>query len=156
MTRILVARGTATALALLMLFVLNASHAVAQAPAAPAAPAVQGTWKSGDTTLRITVNKTEARGAFVELGAPARTLGFKPGETSFVATASGTFLYGEQTIRYGGNCYANGRKVAMMARMTADGRVLAIHNYVPAIDPACRDTGEYAVDQTLWQRQAGR
>ena len=132
----------------------GAAPAAAQAPAQ--APALQGLWKSSDTTIRITVEKGQAKSQFVEVGQNARTLGFKPGEGSFVATADGNYLFGQQTIRYGGNCHPNGRKVPVMGRMTPDGKSLALHFYAVRIDAQCRDTGEYSVSQSLWQRVAAR
>ena len=122
-----------------------------QAPT-PQAAQVQGMWRNTDTTVRVVINGSEAKGTFVEVGVGARALGFKAGETSFVATADGYYLSGQQTIRYGGSCYAEGRKGPMMARMTPDGRVLAIHFYSITVDPNCRDTGEYSITETLWQR----
>jgi hypothetical protein len=44
----------------------------------------------------------------------------------------------------------------MMAKMAADGRVLAMHNYNIIVDQGCRDTGQYEVAQTLWERQPAR
>jgi hypothetical protein len=152
-------RVTRIGIALLTLVLgsgLSAPPATAQAPPAPApagpAAPFQGVWRSGDSAVRITLRGTEARGAFTEVGQAARTLGFKPGEVSFVATVSGNYLHGEQTIRYAGNCHPNGRKVPMMARMTPDGRVLAIHYYVLTLDASCRDTGEFRIGESLWQR----
>ena len=133
----------------------GAPGASAQAPAAPGA-SIQGLWRNTDTTIRVVVSKNEARGTFVEVGQGAKALGFKPGETSFVGTVDGHYLRGEQTIRYGGTCFPTGRKIPMMARLTPDGRSLAMHNYVVGIDASCRDTGEYDVAQTLWQRPPGR
>jgi len=133
----------------------GAAPAAAQAPAAQA-PALQGVWRSADTTIRITVDKGQVRSQFVEVGQGARTLGFKPGEGSFVATADGNHLYGQQTLRYGGTCHPNGRKVPMIGRMTPDGKSLALHFYSLRVDANCRDTGEYSVSQSLWQRVAGR
>jgi hypothetical protein len=136
--------------ALVLCFVTAAG---AQAPPA-ASGSMQGVWKNTDTTIRIVVNKNEARAVFVEVGQGAKALGFKPGEISFVASLDGNYLHGEQTVRYGGSCHPNGRKVPMMGRMTPDGRALAMHFYNVVIDPQCRDTGEYGVTETLWQRQA--
>jgi hypothetical protein len=118
--------------------------------------AVQGLWRNADTTIRVVLERNQARGMFVEVGQAARQLGFKPGEVSFAATVDGHYLHGEQIIRYGGACHPNGRKVPMIARMTPDGRALAIHFYNISVDPNCRDTGEYSVTETLWQRVAGR
>lgn len=139
--------------------------AAAQAPgaapqpprAAPAAVSLQSVWRSGDTTIRIVVNGTEARGVFAEVGQGAKALGFKAGEASFVATAAGSYLSGQQTMRYSTpNCHPNGRKVPMMGRMTPDGQALAIHFYNVIVDPNCRDTGQYRVVETLWQRVPAR
>lgn len=116
----------------------------------------QGVWRNADTTIRVVIDKSQARGLFVEVGETARALGFKPGEASFVGTVNANLLHGEQTIRYGGNCHPNGRKVPMMGRMTPDGRALAIHFYNVNVDANCRDTGEYSVTETLWQRGPGR
>lgn len=139
------------------------ARVAAQAPPAPRPPApapapgsLQGLWRSADTTIRIVMNNREVRGMFAEVGEGARALGFKPGELSFVATVNGNYLYGQRTIRYRGNCHPNGRKVPMMGRMTPDGRVLAVHYYNVVVDPNCRDTGEYRVAETLWQRVAAR
>ncbi len=128
----------------------------AAVPAGAQAPGLQGLWKSGDSTIRITVEKNQAKSQFVEIGQGARTLGFKPGEASFVATADGNYLFGQQTIRYGGTCHPNGRKVPVMGRMTPDGKGLALHYYAVRLDAQCRDTGEYSVSQSLWQRVAGQ
>ena len=143
-------------LALFTSVVVLGSGAAPVAAQAPAAPALQGLWKSSDTTIRITVEKGQAKSQFVEVGQNARTLGFKPGEGSFVATADGNYLFGQQTIRYGGTCHPNGRKVPVMGRMTPDGKSLALHFYAVRIDAQCRDTGEYSVSQSLWQRVAAR
>ena len=121
------------------------------------APTAAGTWKNGDTTIRVTVNKTEVKAQFVEVGQNARTLGFKPGEVSFTATLNGNMMNGEQIIRYSiANCHTSGRKVPMMGRMTPNGQVLAVHYYMVETDPNCRDTGQYGVTETLWQRVAAR
>ena len=139
----------------LLLLVGAAGPVAAQAPA-PAA-SLQGAWRSGGTTMRITLSGTQARALFAELGQGAKDLGFKPGEPSFIATVNGNYLYGEQTIRYRiPNCHPNGRKVPMMGRMTPDGKALAIHYYLLTVDATCRDTGQYRVDQTVWERVPGR
>src|SRR3989442_13315504 len=119
-------------------------------------PSAQGNWRSGDTTLRVVVNKSEVKGTFVELGQDARALGFKPGEQSFVATMMDNYLHGETTFRYGGSCHPKGRRIAMIGRLTPDGQALAIHYYNIAIDQSCRDTGQYTIGQSLYQRAAGR
>jgi hypothetical protein len=116
------------------------------------APTIQGTWRSGDTTIRVTVNKTEVRGVFADVGQAARTLGFKPGDVSFTATVVDNYLHGIQIIRYRPTCHPTGRKVTMMARITPDRRTMAIHNYAVRVDDACRDTGEFSLSETLWQR----
>ena len=117
---------------------------------------MQGLWKNAESTVRITVKNGDVRAQFVEIGAIARDLGFKPGELSLSATQRGPFLIGEQTVRYAGNpaCYKEGRKVPAMGRMSPDGRVLALHNYTLVIGPDCRDTGQYTITETLWQRAA--
>ncbi len=132
--------------------------ATTPAPAqAPQAPSLAGVWKNGDTTLRVTQNRAEVKGSFVELGQNARALGFKPGEVSFSGTANGNFMNGEQTIRYSvANCHPNGRKVPMMGRLAPNGQALAIHYYFIAADANCRDTGQYNVTETLWERVPGR
>ena len=117
---------------------------------------MQGLWRNADTTIRVVVNASEAKGTFIEVGQGARDLGFKPGEVSFVGTAEGNYLHGQQTIRYGGTCYPEGRRGPMMARLTPDGRILAIHFYNITVDPNCRDTGEYSVTETVWERAPGR
>lgn len=123
----------------------------AQTGAAPG-PLMEGTWRSGDTTMRVVLDRGLLRATMTELGPAARALGFKPGDLSFVAASEGNFLWGQQTIRYGGACHPNGRNVSMMGRMRPDGRVLALHNYTVSIDDSCRDTGEYSIAQTLWER----
>jgi hypothetical protein len=115
-------------------------------------PAVQGTWRSGDTTISIVVTRSEVRGIFAAVGQAARAFGFKPGDISFTATAVDNYLHGEQTVRYSAACHPNGRRVTMMARITPDGRTMAIHHYAIRVDDMCRDTGEFSVSETLWQR----
>jgi hypothetical protein len=126
--------------------------AQAPAPAAPAAPTLDGLWRSGDSTIRISVEGSEARAVFDAVGERARALGFKGGERSFEATIDHGFLYGRRMIRYGGTCYLSGRRVPMLGRLSPDGRTLAIHFYSATVDQNCRDTGQYAVTETLWQR----
>lgn len=138
---------------------LVAPAAMAQAtpappPAAPAAT-VQGVWRNAGTTIRIAVQGSEARGTFLEVSDVARAIGFKPQEVSFVAAVGGNYLSGLQTTRYSATCHPNGRRVPMMGRMTPDGRVLAIHFYNIRVDPSCRDTGEYTVTETIWERLPG-
>ena len=69
------------------------------------APALEGLWQAGDTVMRLAVEKAMVRGTMGEVGAAARTLGFKPGDASFVASADGHYLWGEQAIRYAGPCH---------------------------------------------------
>ena len=154
MTRLFAPRWARVAL-VLGIGLTAAASASAQAPA-PAAPSLQGLFRSGETTLRVTVNKNEARAVFADVGQGARNLGFKPAEVSFVGTIMGNMIHGEQTIRYGAKCHTNGRKVPMMARLTPNGQSLAIHNYMLQVDANCRDTGQYNVEQTVWQRVAER
>lgn len=151
MKKTLISRLGAGLLALILCTGVATPPATSQAPAVPPS-ALQGAWQIGDTSLRISVNMAEARGMFVEVGQGAGALGFKPGELSFVATVTESYLYGVQTTRYGGTCYPDGRKVPMMGRMTPDGQALAIHFYNVRLDANCRDTGEYTVSQELWQR----
>ena len=40
----------------------------------------------------------------------------------------------------------------MMARLTPDGRIMAIHTYAIRVDNLCRDTGEFSISENLWQR----
>lgn len=134
--------------------VLTVSAGIGMAAAQPAS--VQGVWRNADTTIRIAVERNQARALFVEVGPGARALGFKPGEASFVAILNANYLNGEQTIRYGGNCHPAGRKVPMMGRVTPEGRMLAIHFYNIVVDRNCRDTDEYTVTETLWERIPGR
>jgi len=155
MTRLFTTRRGRAALVLGIGVVAAVGSASAQAPAPPA-PSLQGLFRSGESTLRVTVNKTEARGVFADVGQGARNLGFKPAEVSFVGTIMGNMVHGEQTVRYGPKCHPNGRKVPMMARLTPNGQTLAIHNYMLQIDANCRDTGQYNVEQTVWQRVAER
>lgn len=156
MTRLFATRVGRVALVLGIGVIAAATSASAQAPAAPPAPSLQGLFRSGESSLRVTVNKTEARAVFADVGQAARNLGFKPGDISFVGTIMGNLVHGEQTVRYGPKCHANGRKVPMMARLTPNGQTLAIHNYMLQVDANCRDTGQYNVEQTLWQRVAER
>ena len=152
MTRSIGKRASIAVVGLVVGVTLTALGAAAQAPSAQA-QAIQGTWRSGDTTIRVTVNKAEVRGVFAEVGQAARTLGFKAGDVSFTATAVDNYLHGVQTIRYGRpTCHPNGRRVTMMARITPDRRTMAIHNYAIAVDDACRDTGQFSLAETLWQR----
>ena len=149
-------RAARTALlALAVVAGLSIPGARAQGPTAPA-PALEGLWKAGDTVMKVTIDGTTVRATMADVGTAARALGFKPGDVSFVASAEGHYLWGEQVIRYTGPCHPNGRKVSMMGRMTPDGRVLAVHHYTRPIDPGCRDTGEYEISQVLWQRVPAR
>ena len=147
-------RAARTALLTLTVLALSISGVRAQGPAP--APALEGLWKAGDTVMKLTIDGTTVRATMTEVGTAARGIGFKPGDVSFVASADGHYLWGEQLIRYSGPCHPNGRKVSMMARMTPDGRVLAVHHYTRPIDPGCRDTGEYEINQVLWQRAPAR
>ena len=141
----------AAALWLVVGWALGSAQAVAQT-SAPREVTVEGSWRSGDTTIRISVKGSEARAVFAIVGERARSLGFKPGERSFEATIDRTFLYGRRLVRYGGSCYLTGRQVPMMGRLSPDGRVLAIHFYSVTLDQNCRDTGQYNVTETLWER----
>jgi hypothetical protein len=123
---------------------------VLDAAAQPAA--LQGTWRSGDTTIRVVFTMGEVRGIFATVGKAAGELGFKPGDVSFTAVAVENYLHGVQTFRYGGACYPNGRRVTMMARLTPDRRVMAVHTYAIRVDDLCRDTGEFSISEGLWQR----
>jgi hypothetical protein len=135
---------------------LAAALGLSAHPAAAQAPNVQGLWRSGDTTIRITVQGKEARGQFVEIGDTARNLGFKSTDTSFVAAVRDNYLTGSEVIRYGATCHPQGRQVPMIGRLTADGQSLALHYYAVEIDKSCRDTGVYNVQESLWQRVPGR
>ena len=148
-------RAVRTALVALATIALWISGACAQGPPVPA-PALEGLWKAGDTVMKVTIDGTTVRATMADVGTAARAIGFKPGDVSFVASADGHYLWGEQVIRYSGNCHPSGRKVSMMARMTPDGRVLAVHHYTRPIDPGCRDTGEYNISEVLWQRAPAR
>jgi hypothetical protein len=119
-----------------------------------AAPSLQGQWRNADSIIQITVNKEEIEGRFTQVGPAAAGLGFKVGEVSLKGSQRGEFLFGEQTIRYGGTqaCFKDGRKVPFIGRVTPDGQVLAFHNYNVFVGPDCRDTGAYQVLETLWQR----
>jgi hypothetical protein len=139
------------------------AQAPAPAPAPRQAPAaqtstqpsrIQGLWRSGDTTIRITMQGSEARGVFAQVGQEAQGLGFKSGELSFVAGLTGQWLSGTQTVRYGGRCFATGRKVPMMGGITPNGQTLVIHFYNVPIDGECRDSGQYTIVATVWQRVA--
>ena len=120
----------------------------------PPQPDMSGLWRNADTTIRITVQRDEVRGEFVDVGPAAAGLGFKVKEASLIARRRGSFLFGEQVIRYGANqqCYKEGRRVPVIGRLTPDGKDLALHNYSVFIGPECRDTGEYTMVQTLWRR----
>ena len=115
---------------------------------------LQGAWKNVDTVIRITVNKNEVKAQFADVGQGAKTLGFKPGDVSFSGTSKDQFMVGEQIIRYGSSqtCYKDGRKVPMMGKLSPDGNVIALHFYNVLLDAQCKDTGQYAVTETLWQR----
>jgi hypothetical protein len=131
---------------------LVAGVVLTELDAAAQTAALQGMWRSGDTTMRLVFTMGEVRAIFATVGKAARELGFKPGDVSFTAVAVDNYLHGVQTFRYGGTCYPNGRRVVMMARLTSDGRVMAIHTYAIRMDDLCRDTGEFSVNEGLWQR----
>jgi len=151
MRRLFPGWGGHLALACVISMVVMTGGALAQGPSP------QGVWRSGESTIRVTVTRTEARGQFVEVGQGARNLGFKPAEVSFVgAIMPANLIHGEQTVRYGAKCHANGRKVPMMGRLSPNGQVLAIHFYMIQVDANCRDSGQYSVTETLWQRVAER
>ena len=142
----------------LTVFLMGPSITSAEA-GAQKTPAVQGLWRNGDTTLRITVNKSQVKGVFEEVGQLARELGFSVREEILTGTLRDSLVHGEQTIRYGSNqsCFRErGRKVPLMGRITPDGQVLAIHYYNIRIDANCQDTGVYEVTETLWQLVPGR
>jgi hypothetical protein len=122
----------------------------------PVGTSVQGTWRNAGTTMQITQEGAKAIGTFQEVSQGAFQLGFKPGERSFEATIVENYLYGVQTIRYGGTCHTNGRNVPMIGRLTSDGQALAIHFYNITVDNTCRDTGQYEVTESLWQRVPGQ
>jgi hypothetical protein len=113
---------------------------------------LEGTWRSGGSTIRVTLQGAVATGVFVEVSLEARRLGFEPGQVSFVATVRGRFLEGQRTLRYGGGCYPEGRVVPMIGLLRPGGATLATHFYNLTVDAACRDTGVYRVPETLWQR----
>ena len=136
--------------------VLGIGMFAAAGSASAQAPALQGLFRSGDTSLRVTVNKNEVRAVFADVGQNARNLGFKPGEVSFVGTAMGTMMHGEQTVRYAGKCHPNGRKLPAMGRLSPDGQGLALHYMFLRIDQNCRDTGQYSIESSGWQRVAER
>jgi hypothetical protein len=148
----IVRRACRAVLVALIAVVLSAVSAV-QAQQPPQ-PDMSGLWKNADTTMRITVQKDDIRGEFVEVGPAAANLGFKPKEVSLAARRRGPFLFGEQVIRYGTSqqCYKEGRKIPVIGRLTPDGANLALHHYTVFIGPECKDTGEYTLIQTLWRR----
>ena len=111
-----------------------------------------GLWQSGDTRIRITVTGSEATAVFVKVGRAAQRLGFKVGDTSFVAAIDERNLAGEQTIRYPTRCYPSGRAVAMVGLLRPGGDNLATHFYSVDIDDECEDTGKYWISDTLWER----
>ena len=127
--------------------------------AAQKGPAVQGLWRNSDTTVRITLNKSEIKGVFEQVGQLAQDLGFKAGDVALTGTMFDRFLSGEQTIRYGTkqNCFRErGRKVPLMGYLRADNQVLALHFYNIQVDANCRDTGFYDITETLWEQVSGR
>ena len=133
---------------------LAASSAVQAQQPQPPQPDMSGLWRNADTTIRITVQREDVRGEFVDVGPAAANLGFKVKEASLIARRRGPFLFGEQVIRYGANqqCFKEGRRIPVMGRLTPDGKDLALHHYTVFIGPECRDTGEYTLVQTLWRR----
>lgn len=138
-------------LALVLTGLLIASNQAA----AQKGPAIQGLWRSSDTTVRITLNKSEVKGVFEQVGPLAQDLGFKAGDIALTGTVSERFVTGEQTIRYGAkqNCFRErGRKVPLMGYLRADNQVLALHFYNVLIDANCRDTGVYDITETLWEQ----
>ena len=90
-------------LALVLIGLLIASNQAA----AQKGPAIPGLWRNSDTTVRITLNKSEIKGVFEQVGQLAQDLGFKAGDVALVGTISDRFLSGEQTVRYGSkqNCF---------------------------------------------------
>ena len=143
-----------TTWAIMALALLPASGPAAIAAGRPSP--VQGVWRSGDTTLRINVTGSEVRGLFAAVSQEARTLGFKSGDVSFVATVMENYLHGQQTIRYSGSCHPNGRKVPLIGRLVPNGQILAMHFYNAEVDANCQETGKVSVTETLWQRQPDR
>ena len=81
---------------------LVAGVALTALDAAAQMAALQGTWGSGDTTIRVVFTMGQVRGIFATVGKAARELGFKPGDVSFTAVAVDNYLHGVQTLRYGG------------------------------------------------------
>src|SRR5262245_47854078 len=124
-TRFLTRISTAALVTLIAMAMGSAVHA----QPSPPPPDLPGLWKNADTTIRITVQKDEVRGEFVEVGAAAAKLGFKPKEVSLTARRRGPFIFGEQVIRYSGNCYKEGRRIPVIGRLTPDGANLALHHY---------------------------
>ena len=121
--------------------------------------AIQGLWRNSDTTVRITVTKSEIKGVFEQVSQLAQDLGFKAGDVALTGTISDRFLSGEQTIRYGTkqNCFRErGRKVPLMGYLRADNQVLALHFYNIYVDANCRDTGSYDITETLWEQVSGQ
>ena len=150
MTRRMRLAGMIVMVAIMVGLVLSAGpRAQAQSPGG-----LPGLWSNTGSTLRLTVNKGEVEGRFVDVGQRAAALGFKAGEISLKGSQRGDLLFGEQTIRYGTEqaCYKDGRKVPFMGRMTPDGQFLAFHNYDIVIAPDCKDTGRYQVIETVWQK----
>jgi len=138
-------------LALVLTGLLIASNQAAAQKGA----AVQGLWRNNDTTVRITLNKSDIKGVFEQVGPLAHDLGFKVGDVALTGTIFDRFLHGEQTIRYGANqsCFRErGRKVPLMGYLRADNKVLALHFYNIHIDANCRDTGFYDITETLWEQ----
>ena len=138
-------------LALVLTGLLSASNQAAPQKS----PAIQGLWRNSDTTMRITLNKSEIKGVFEQVGPLARDLGFNAGDVALTGTIFDRFLIGEQMIRYGAKqtCFRErGRKVPLMGHLRMDSQVLALHFYNIQIDANCRDTGFYDITETLWEQ----
>ena len=118
------------------------------------AASLQGSWRSADSVIKITMSKNEIKAQFAEVGQGAKALGFKPGDVSFTGATRDQLIVGEQVIRYGTamTCGKDGRKVPMMGKLAPDGQVLALHFYNLVVDKDCKDTGQYGITETLWQR----
>ena len=144
--------GHAMRTRIIILATLLAEIALSAPGVAGQSVALQGMWRSGETTMRVIHTMGEVRGIFATVSTAARAIGFKPGDVSFNAATFDNYLHGVQMHRYGGGCYPNGRRVAMMARLTPDGRLMAIHTYEIRVDNLCRDTGEFSISESLWQR----
>jgi hypothetical protein len=75
----------------------------------------------------------------------AQALGFKKGDLSFIGTRSGSFIQGEQVIRYPANipCHReNGRRVPFMAMVADDGNRIILDWYNVSLNiQTCKDVG---------------